>query len=76
LYATIAHIKSILKEERNLHLPEKEVRNLGKTNEKVNLSHLAVNINKLAVESFPIRFTTEKSIEYHLHCHYRELDKW
>jgi hypothetical protein len=61
-YATISHIKSILKEERDLHLPEKEVSEIDETDEKGKLAHLAVNRNELATASFSIAFTTEKAM--------------
>jgi hypothetical protein len=61
-YATMACIKSILKEERGLHLPEKEVSEIYETDEKGKLACLAVNRNNLAMASFSIAFTTEKTM--------------
>jgi hypothetical protein len=61
-YATMARIKSILKEERDLHLPEKEVSEIDETEEKGKLARLAVNRNELAMASFSIAFTTEKAM--------------
>jgi hypothetical protein len=37
-YATIARIKSILKEERDFYLPEKEVSEIDETDEKAKLA--------------------------------------
>jgi hypothetical protein len=58
-YATMARIKSILKEERDLHLPEKEV---DETDEKGKLARLHVNRNELAMARFSTEFTTEKAM--------------
>jgi hypothetical protein len=43
----MARIKSILKEEKDLHLPEKEVSEIDEIDEKGKLARLAVNRNKL-----------------------------
>jgi hypothetical protein len=40
-YATMARIKSILKEEKDLHLPEKEVSEIDETEEKGKLASLS-----------------------------------
>jgi hypothetical protein len=61
-YATMARIKRILKEERDLQLPEKEVSEIDETDEKGKLVRLAVNRNELAMASFSIGFTTEKAM--------------
>jgi hypothetical protein len=61
-YATMACIKSILKEERDLHSTEKEVSEIDETEEKGKLARLVVNRNELAMASFPIAFTTEKAM--------------
>jgi hypothetical protein len=61
-YATMARIMSIFKEERDLHLPEKEVSEIHETDEKGKLAHLAFNRNKLAMASFSIAFTAEKAM--------------
>jgi hypothetical protein len=50
----MARIKSILKEERDLHLPEKEVSEIDETDEKGKLSRLAVNSNELVMAIFPL----------------------
>jgi hypothetical protein len=55
-------IKSILEEERDLHLPEKEVSEIDETDEKYKLACLTVNRNELAMASFSIAFTTEKAM--------------
>jgi hypothetical protein len=57
-------IKSILKEERNIHSPEKEVSEIDETDEKGKLISLAVNRNKLTMAIFSIAFTTEKAINF------------
>jgi hypothetical protein len=61
-YATMSRIKSILKEERELHLPEKDVSEIDETDEKGKLACLAVNRNESAMESFSIAFITEKAM--------------
>jgi hypothetical protein len=55
-------IKSILKEERDLHLPEKKVNEIDETDENGKLACLLVNRNELAMARFSIAFTTEKAI--------------
>jgi hypothetical protein len=59
-YATMARIKSILKEERDVNLPEKEVSEIDEQDEKGKLARLAVSKNELAMASFSIAFTTDK----------------
>jgi hypothetical protein len=55
--------RAFCKEERNLHLPEKEASEIDETDEKKGkLAHLAVNRNKLAMVSFSIAFTTKKAM--------------
>jgi hypothetical protein len=61
-YATMVRIKSILKEDRDLHLPETEVSEIDETDEKGKSVRLAVNSNELAMASFSIAFTTEKAM--------------
>jgi hypothetical protein len=58
----MARIKSILKEERELHLPEKEVSEIDETDAKGKLACLAVNRNEFSMASFSIAFTTEKAM--------------
>jgi hypothetical protein len=67
----MARIKSILKEERYLHLPEKEVSEIDETEEKGKLARLAVNRNELAMASFSIAFTTEKAMNI-IYAAYKE----
>jgi hypothetical protein len=58
----MACIKSILKEERDINLPEKEVSEIDKTDEKSKLARLAVSKNELAIVSISIAFTTDKAM--------------
>jgi hypothetical protein len=61
-YATMARIKSTLKEERDVNLPEKEVSEIDEQDKKGKLAHLAVSKNALAMASFLIAFTTDKAM--------------
>jgi hypothetical protein len=61
-YATMAPIKSRLKEERDVNLPEKEVSEIDKQDKKGKLARLAVSKNELAMASFLIAFTTNKAM--------------
>jgi hypothetical protein len=61
-YATMARIKSILEEERDLHLPKKEVNGIDETDKKGKLARLAIIRKKLVMESFSIAFKTEKAM--------------
>jgi hypothetical protein len=60
----MAHIKNILKEERDPHLPEKEVSEIDETDKKGELALLVVNRNELVTANFP----PQNGNEYHLHC--------
>jgi hypothetical protein len=62
VYATMACIKSFLKEERDINLPEKEVSEIDELDEKGKLACLAVSKNELAMASFSIAFTTDKAM--------------
>jgi hypothetical protein len=62
VYAKMARIKSILKEERDVNLPEKEVSEIDEQDEKGKLARLAVSKNELAMASFLIAFTTNKAM--------------
>jgi hypothetical protein len=50
----MVRIKNILKEESDLHLPEKEVKVIDEADEKGKLACLDVNRNELAMASFPL----------------------
>jgi hypothetical protein len=58
----MARIKCILKEEKDIHLPEKEVSEIDETDKKGKLARLAVNRNELSMTSFSISFITESSM--------------
>jgi tRNA U34 5-carboxymethylaminomethyl modifying enzyme MnmG/GidA len=58
----MARIKSILKEERDINLPEKEVSEIDEQDEKGKLARLVVSKNDLAMASFSIVFTTDTAM--------------
>jgi hypothetical protein len=65
-YATMARIKSILKEESDLQLPEKEGCEIDETDEKGKLACLAVNRNEFSGNFFHC-IPNIKGNEYHSH---------
>ena len=60
--ATATRIKSVVKEVREPLLPEKEISEIDETTEQGKWASIAVNQNDLAVASFSMDFTTEKSM--------------
>jgi hypothetical protein len=58
----MAHIKSVLKEEQDVHLPEKDVSVIYLSDEKRKLSLVSVRKNEILMASFSIAFTTDKEM--------------
>jgi hypothetical protein len=61
-YAALSRFKDILKEERDKHLPEKEVSEDEDQKEVTKEQQTAVKKNEIAMASFSIAFTTEKGM--------------
>jgi hypothetical protein len=58
----MSRFKDILKEERDKHLPEKEVSEDEDQNELTKEQQTAVKKNEIALASFSIAFTTKKAM--------------